>query len=94
MGKAAHAPSAVGLAAPAAARTPRGGNVSLFPHLHYELRTGAGIKGVEGIPSYFSNFRRILGSRSVDVEKGAVNTGDILDWQSSAPAGSTGMRGN
>ena len=56
---------------------------SLFPHLHYELRTGPGIKNVEGLPSYFSNFRRILGSRSVNVNKGLINTGDLVDWQSS-----------
>jgi peptidase M23-like protein len=55
---------------------------SLFPHLHYELRNGGGAKEVEGLPSYFSNFRRILGSRSVNVKRGAVNTGDIVDWQS------------
>jgi hypothetical protein len=54
---------------------------SLFPHLHYELRNGTGAKEVEGLPSYFSNFRRILGSRSVNVKKGAINTGDIVDWQ-------------
>lgn len=35
---------------------------SLFPHLHYELRNGIGAKEVEGLPSYFSNFRRLLGS--------------------------------
>lgn len=52
---------------------------SLFPHLHYELRDGSGAKTVEGLPSYFSNFRRLLGSRSVDVEKGSVNTGDIIE---------------
>ena len=51
---------------------------SLFPHLHYELRNGPGIKNVEGLPSYFSSFRRILGSRSVDVTKGTINTGDIV----------------
>lgn len=56
---------------------------SLFPHLHYELRNGGGAKEVEGLPSYFSNFRRILGSRSVNVKRGAVNTGDIVDWQKS-----------
>ena len=54
---------------------------SLFPHLHYELRSGPGIRGVEGLPSSFSNFRRILGSRSVSVKKGAINTGDVVDWQ-------------
>lgn len=52
---------------------------SLFPHLHYELRNGAGAKTVEGLPSYFSNFRRLLGSRSVAVKKGAINTGDIIE---------------
>lgn len=54
---------------------------SLFPHLHYELRDGGGAKEVEGLPSYFSNFRRILGARAVNVRKGAVNTGAIVDWQ-------------
>jgi hypothetical protein len=58
---------------------------SLFPHLHYELRSGPGIRGVEGLPSYFSNFRLILGSRSVNVKKGAINTGDVVDWQGSPP---------
>jgi len=52
---------------------------SLFPHLHYELRTGPGIKGVEGLPSYFSGFRRVLGSGTVTVEKGQVDTGDIVE---------------
>lgn len=55
---------------------------SLFPHLHYELRNGSGAREVEGLPSYFSNFRRMVGSRSVNVKKGAINTGDIVDWQS------------
>jgi peptidase M23-like protein len=54
---------------------------SLFPHLHYELRNGSGAREVEGLPSYFSNFRRIFGSRSVNVKRGAINTGDLVDWQ-------------
>jgi murein DD-endopeptidase MepM/ murein hydrolase activator NlpD len=52
---------------------------SLFPHLHYELRTGPGIKGVEGLPSYFSGFRRVLGSGTVTVERGQVDTGDLVE---------------
>ena len=52
---------------------------SLFPHLHYELRTGPGIRGVEGLPSYFGGFRRALGSRTVPVERGQVDTGDVLE---------------
>ena len=55
---------------------------SLFPHLHYELRSAVSSKKAEGLPSYFTNFRRILGARSVNVKKGAVNTGDLVDWQS------------
>ncbi|HKR60899.1 MAG TPA: M23 family metallopeptidase [Pyrinomonadaceae bacterium] len=54
---------------------------SLFPHLHYELRNGGGAKEVEGLPSYFSSFRRILGARSINVRKGAINTGALVDWQ-------------
>jgi murein DD-endopeptidase MepM/ murein hydrolase activator NlpD len=49
-----------------------------IPHLHYELRNGPGIKGVEGLPSHFQNFRRILGARSIPVVHGIVDTGDIV----------------
>jgi hypothetical protein len=52
---------------------------SLFPHLHYELRTGVGVKEVEGLPSYFTNFRRLLGAGPIVAEKGHVDTGDILE---------------
>jgi murein DD-endopeptidase MepM/ murein hydrolase activator NlpD len=52
---------------------------SLFPHLHYELRNGIGARAVEGLPSYFNNFRRLLGSRAVVVRKGQVDTGDIVE---------------
>jgi hypothetical protein len=51
---------------------------SLFPHLHYELRTGPGIKGVEGLPSYFGGFRRIFGSQTL-IERGQLDTGDVVD---------------
>jgi|SRR5215207_181340 len=52
---------------------------SLFPHLHYELRTGPAIRGVEGLPSYFGGFRRVQGSRTVRVERGQVDTGDVVE---------------
>jgi hypothetical protein len=52
---------------------------ALFPHLHYELRTGPGIKGVEGLPSYFGGFHRLLGSKTVSVERGQVDTGDVVE---------------
>ena len=52
---------------------------SLFPHLDYGLRTGVGAKEVEGLPSYFTKFRRLLGSGPVVVKKGQVDTGDIVE---------------
>jgi hypothetical protein len=51
---------------------------SLFPHLHYELRTGPGITGVEGLPSYFSGFRRVLGSQTL-VGRRQLDTGDVAE---------------
>ena len=50
---------------------------SLFPHLHYELRTGPGITGVEGLPSYFGGFRRV-GSQTL-VGRGQLDTGDVVE---------------
>lgn len=52
---------------------------SLFPHLHYELRNGVGAKNVDGLPSYFHKFRRIMGSKSLDVQFGQIDTGDIIE---------------
>ena len=52
---------------------------TLFDTLHYELRDGSGAKTVEGLPSYFSTFQRLLGSHTVDVKQGAVITGDIVE---------------
>lgn len=52
---------------------------SLFPHLHYELRNGIGAKEVEGLPSYFANFRRLVGSKPVGVKRGQVDTGDVVE---------------
>jgi hypothetical protein len=52
---------------------------ALFPHLHYELRNGIGASAVEGLPSYFTSFRRLLGSEPVVVKRGQVDTGDIVE---------------
>ncbi len=52
---------------------------SLFPHLHYELRNGPGAKEVEGLPSYFHQFRQILGASSMEVPFGQIDTGDIVE---------------
>lgn len=52
---------------------------SLFPHLHYELRNGDGAKHVEGLPSYFSKYTRVLGAKQIAVKNGLLNPGDIIE---------------
>jgi hypothetical protein len=52
---------------------------SKMPHLHYELRTGPGMRGVEGLPAYFHDYRRHLGARTVRVQLGAPDTGEIVE---------------
>ncbi len=46
-------------------------------HTHYELRAGTDMN-VEGVPSRFHGFERVLGSRTVPVAEGAIDTGDIV----------------
>ena len=46
-------------------------------HLHYQLQAGPGFD-VEGLPSLFSGYRRVLGARTVPVARGVVDTGDFL----------------
>jgi hypothetical protein len=49
---------------------------SYFPHLHYELRTGSTLM-VEGLPSYFRSFERIVGNRTAPGSD-AIDTGDLV----------------
>ena len=51
---------------------------SMFPHLHFELQTGPGTD-VEGLPSTFTNFERVRGSRRVPVASGSVDSGEIVE---------------
>jgi hypothetical protein len=46
------------------------------PHLHYELRTGWGVKGVRSLPPYFHDLD-ILGLVP-SKEARPVGTGDVL----------------
>ena len=47
-------------------------------HVHYELRTGAGLV-VEGLPSRFSRLDRWIGDRRVPVSDGFIDTGDVIE---------------
>jgi Peptidase family M23 len=51
---------------------------SLFPHLHYNVTAGPGYPS-QGVPSYFRNFKRILGQRQIPVVTGQVDTGDFVE---------------
>jgi len=51
---------------------------SKFPHLHYELQTGADTKA-EALPSYFRDFRRVLGAKIQAVKLGQIDSGDIVE---------------
>ena len=37
------------------------------------------VKQVEGLPSYFTDFRRLLGAKSIIAKTGQVDTGDVVE---------------
>ncbi len=51
---------------------------SLGPHLHYELRTGWGVKGITSMPAYFHDVT-VVGTGETGNGKGvALDSGDIV----------------
>jgi Peptidase family M23 len=54
---------------------------AFIPHLHYMLIDNPDILKAESLPSYFRNFRRVVGSKVVDVTRGQVDSGDIVEPQ-------------
>jgi murein DD-endopeptidase MepM/ murein hydrolase activator NlpD len=50
---------------------------SLFPHLHFNVTDGSRYPS-QGVPSYFKNFVRELGSRNLAESFGQVDTGDLI----------------
>jgi len=52
---------------------------SLFPHLHYQLADGPGLKS-EGLPAYFDNIARVLGATNVATQPATwIDSGDIVE---------------
>lgn len=52
---------------------------AIFPHLHYQLTDGPAEFTSNGLPSYFHDFRRLMGSCAVTVRFGQIDTGDIVE---------------
>ncbi len=55
------------------------GATAWWVHIHYELRNGKDWWTSEGLPSYFSDFNRILGNITKVVKIGQIDTGDIVE---------------
>lgn len=52
---------------------------TFLPHLHYQLMDGPSERDNQSLPSYFSDFNRILGSRVVKETRGQIDSGDIVE---------------
>jgi peptidase M23-like protein len=52
---------------------------AFIPHLHYMLTNNADPFRGEGLPSYFHKFRRVLGSTALVINKGQIDSGDIIE---------------
>jgi hypothetical protein len=63
------------------------GDSGFHVHLHYQLMDSSEISKVGGVPSYFRSFRRVVGSKLIDVAKGQIDTGDIVESVAKTEAG-------
>jgi murein DD-endopeptidase MepM/ murein hydrolase activator NlpD len=61
------------------------GDTGHHVHLHYQLMSSTEIPEIRSLPSYFSDFRRIKGSLVVQVERGSIDTGEIIESGASPP---------
>jgi murein DD-endopeptidase MepM/ murein hydrolase activator NlpD len=57
---------------------------SLFPHMHYNVTDGARYPS-QGMPVYFRDFVREVGSRAIPVSIGEVDTGDLIQREERCP---------
>jgi hypothetical protein len=55
------------------------GSTGPWVHLHYELRTGVDLRSAKGLPVYFRSFFRFRGHEQFRIEKGHIDTGDIVE---------------
>jgi hypothetical protein len=57
---------------------------TFLPHLHYMIMDGMDERTSRGLPSYFSDFKRVLGARTENVSRGQIDSGDILEHSTGA----------
>ena len=48
--------------------------------MHYEVMDGINERTSRGLPSYFSGFMRVLGTKEKTVSRGQIDSGDILEY--------------
>ncbi len=51
---------------------------SMQPHLHYQLSDKPDYIESNGLPMYFHNYYLVLGNQRIGIDKGYINTGDII----------------
>ena len=51
---------------------------TFLPHLHYMLVDNPDFTRAQGLPSYFDNFERVLGAKTLVVNHGQVDSGEIV----------------
>lgn len=52
---------------------------AIFPHVHYSLLAGPDVYQNEALPAYFTRYRRLLGSKAIDVDRDSIDSGDIME---------------
>ena len=52
---------------------------TFLPHLDYTLTDGPDERTSRGLPSYFDDFERILGSKHLLVKHGQIDSGDLVE---------------
>ena len=52
---------------------------SMYPHLHYQLGDNPNYTGSNGLPIYFHDYNLISGNEKIEINKGYVSTGDIIE---------------
>jgi murein DD-endopeptidase MepM/ murein hydrolase activator NlpD len=55
---------------------------TFLPHLHYQVMDGPDERTNICLPSYFNDFKRILGLRVMAVRRGQIDSGDLVESSS------------